>query len=408
MSDNGKHVVWNQFQGSHGVGRRMAFYKANTLGFLVAVACAVSGCSDHRISLSEFLQLQQQMRAPRDLALSPEAAEASAAMLDRQLGPYRVGPSDVLSVTLTGGDSSVVRPPIQARVDSRGEIGLPVVGAIRVANMVLEDVEDAIRAAYVPDVLRDVAIYVELLTPDTTNVLVVGSVTAPGLVPLRRTDRNMLYAIVGAGGVSELASGIITLRRIRRPGENVTLDLQDPVQLKAALALDPLEEGDIVYVQTARPNTIFVGGLVNRPAPQSYPQGAEVTVLQAFASAGGIRTDVVPKEATLIRRLPDGTDAHVKLDLDRLASAQDPNIVLNPGDILWVPETLGTKIHDFLNRNIFIRAGATATYSVTGIEFMNRKELQLSRFGGTSLEDSFDPFGFLNRGSALQSLANQP
>ena len=134
---------------------------------------------------------------------------------------------------------------------------------------------------------------------------------------------------------------------------------------------------------------------MNRPAPQSYPQGAEVTVLQAFASAGGIRTDVVPKEGTLIRRLPEGTDAHVKLDLDRLASAQDPNIVLNPGDILWVPETLGTKIHDFLNRNIFIRAGATATYSVTGVEFMNRKQLQKGRFSSQNLEDQFDPLGFL-------------
>ena len=390
------------------MGRRMAFYKASTLGFLVAVAGAVGGCSDHRISISEFLQLQQQMRAHGKPALSQEAAEASAAMLDRQLGPYRVGPSDVLSVTLTGGDSSVVRPPIQARVDSRGEIELPVVGAIRVANMVLEDVEDAIRAAYVPDVLRDVAIYVELLSPDTSNVLVVGSVTSPGLVPLRRTDRNMLYAIVGAGGVSDLASGIATLRRIRRPGEEVTLDLRDPVQLNAALALDPLEEGDIVYVQAARPNTIFVGGLVNRPAPQSYPQGTELTILQALAAAGGVRTDVIPREGTLIRRLPDGSDVHVKLDLDRLASARDPNIVLIPGDILWVPETLETKIQDFINRNIFLRAGVTATYSVTGIEFMNRRQLQLSRFGGGTLEDSFDPFGFLTRGSALQGLSARP
>ena len=377
------------------MGRRMASYTTGTLGFLVAVVCTVSGCSDHRISLSEFLQLQQQMRPPEHPALSRDAAEASAALLDRQLGPYRVGPSDVLSVTLTGADLSEIRPPIQVRVDGRGEIELPVVGAIRVADMVLEEVEDAVRAAHVPDVLRDVAIYVELVTPDTTNVLVVGSVTAPGLVSLRRTDRNMLYAIVGAGGVSDLASGISTLRRIRRPDENVTLDLRDPVQLNAALALDPLKDGDIVFVHAARPNTVFVGGLVNRPAPQSYPQGAELTVLQALAAAGGLRTDVIPTEGTLIRRLPDGTDAHVKLNLDRLANAQDPNIVLIPGDILWVPETLGTKIHDFINRNVFLRAGATVTYSVTGVEFMNRKQLQKGRFSSQNLEDQFDPLGFL-------------
>lgn len=151
---------------------------------------------------------------------------------------------------------------------------------------------------------------------------------------------------------------------------------------------------------------IFVGGLVNRPAPQAFPQGTQRSILQALAAAGGLRTDVSPREGTLIHRRPDGQDVQVKLNLNRLAKGLDPNITLASGDILWVPDTIGTRIQEWVNRNIFLRAGASVTYNVSGIEFLNRHELQSGR-GGGSLEDSFDPFGFLTRGSLLQSVNTQ-
>jgi len=234
-------------------------------------------------------------------------------------------------------------------------------------------------------------------------------VTQPGLVQLRRTERNMLYALIGAGGVSELASGAATLRRLRDPEAEETYNLTDPAQLQAALALAPLEHGDIIQVHAAPLNTVFVGGLVQRAGPQPYPAGTEVNVLQVLAAAGGLRTDVHPKEGTLVRRMPDGTDAHIKLDLDRLAMGADPNLTLAAGDIVWVPETFETRLADFINRNIFIRAGVSVNYNVSGVEFLNRRSQQSRGLGGGGgLQDTFDPLGFLSRGAALQDLVNRP
>lgn len=368
-------------------------------------ALGVGGCAkpDHRLSLNEFLDVQQAWLAERQEAVEREVTVD----LEQQLGPYKVGPGDVLMVTLAGTDGTGVIASVQTRIDRNGGIDLPIVGAVQVADRELEDVEDAVRQAYVPAVYKEAVCHVQLVTVDTTNVLVVGAVTEPGLVPLRRTERNMLFAIVGAGGISEIASGQATLRRIRNPAEEVTLDLTDPIQLQEALALEPLEHGDILYVHAARPNTVFVGGLVNRPSPQVYPPGTEITVLQALAAAGGLRTDVVPKEGTLIRRMPSGEDLHVKLDLNRLARGDDPNVTLAAGDILWIPDTLETRIQDFLNRNLFLRGGVSVTYSVTGIEFLNRHSLQGGRYGG-GLQDTFDPLGFLGRNTLLQGLAAQP
>jgi len=233
---------------------------------------------------------------------------------------------------------------------------------------------------------------------------VVGAVTTPGLIRLRRTERNLLYAIASAGGLTDMTSGRATLRRIRNPDQPVTLDLTEPAELEAALALAPLENGDIISV-AADPNTVFVGGLVNAPRPQTYPPGAPISVLQALAASGGLRTDVTPTEATLIRHMPDGRDVHVKIDIRRLQTAKDPNIQLAAGDILWVPDTVGTIVQDWINRNIYIRAGASANvnYNVSGIEFLNRRSQQAGRFG-SDLQSQFDPFGFLTQNALLQTI----
>ncbi len=385
----------------------MQYTGGNTpaLGLTAGMVLAVCGCAnDHRMSLQQFLQARESVAAQGVPAeVSGDRVELD---LERHLGPYQVGPSDVLLVTFTRADQIGLFPPVQVRVDRNGEVDLPIVGAVRINGLELEDVEDRIRSAYIPAVVTEGVVHVQLVTPDTTNVLVIGAVAAPGLVQLRRTERNMLFALVAAGGVSSLASGTATVRRIRQPEVVESFNLTDPVQLKASLDIPPLQNGDIVYVGAAEQNAVYVGGLVTRTGPQPYPPGTGPTILQAIAAAGGLRTDVAPREGTLIRRMPDGRDVFVKLDMNRLAMGQDPNIALQGGDILWVPETFGTRVLDFINRNIYMRAGISVNYNVSGVEYMNRASSQ----SGTNqnLQDTFDPFGFLNQNSALQSIQSRP
>jgi len=368
----------------------------------IAALSLAFGCAhEHRISLGEFLESQRAApEVPREIPPAPS--------FEQYLGPYLVGQGDVLQIALSGSDGLGSLGEIRARVDRNGDIQLPIVGPLKVAGMELEDVEDAISGAFSPAVFKEAICHVALASVATTNVLVSGAVLQPGLVPLRRTECDMLHAVVGAGGATELASGQATLHRVRRPGHTVTFNLTDPEELALALALDPIEDGDIIYVHPAQPNTIFVGGLVNRAGPQEYPLGTEVTVLQALAAAHGTRTDVFPKYGTLVRRGPNNKDYHVKLDLERIHTGEDPNIQLAAGDILWVPETFETKVQDFLNRNIFMRAGVSVTYNVTGIEFLNRRRMQSGRYGGSTLQDTFDPLGFLTPNTALQNVSALP
>ena len=326
----------------------------------VLLALCLCGC-DHRITQAEFMKMLQEMPpAPTTQPVAP----SNAAAIDKRLGPYKVGPSDVLTVTVTPADLTAAVPPVRVRVSSGGTVELPMAGKVTVGDMTLEEAEEAVQQAYVPKYHRQASVHVEVVEAAPTRVLVVGAVASPGLQALRRTERNLLFAMAVAGGASESASGVVTLRRLRASRSNAMLNLRNPAELRDALELDPLEDGDIVVVHASKPNTVFVGGLVTASGPQTYPPGSEITILQAIAAAGGLRTDLIPREGTLIRRL-NGRDVHVRLDMNRLATGKDQNLALAAGDILWVPHTIDTRIHDFINNTVYVRTGASATYSAS-------------------------------------------
>ncbi len=361
-----------------------------------------SGCSkDYRVTLEQFMATQKAEQAAATQPASPQLAISKAVNL--AVGTYKIGPSDVLDITMrVKGDGETVNP-LRVRVDRKGRVNLPLVGKVKLSNLEIEDAEDAIQKAYVPDFYKEDIVHIDVVSTKTTKVMVAGAVNVPGLVQLRSTQRNILYAIVRAGGVSPVGLGLVTLRRIKNPSATVTLDLTNPQDMQKALTLPPLDNGDIVMVHAAKPNTIFVGGLVNAPRTQTYPQGTNVTVMQALAASGGLRTDITPTEATLIRRLPTGKDAHVKLDLKAIKTGRAPDIQLAAGDILWVPHTAQTRVQDFINHNFFFRVGVAATYELDGTEDYLHHDVGYG--GNQTLQDTFDPFGSLLRSRAIRNLA---
>lgn len=337
--------------------RRVA---AVVVGLTLTMLC---GCEHPRLSLHEFLQMEP-TAMPADAAVATQPPDFVMQAREIGLGPARIGPDDVLSVTITPGHEQATAAPVRQRVGDQGEIDLPLVGATSVAGLTLSQAERRIKAAYVPSHYRDAMVHVELAEPEVVRVMVIGQVAAPGLVPLRRHERNILLAVDRAGGSTLDASGAVTLRRLNQPDVCQTVNLRCPDELRQSLTLAPLADGDIIYVHPAQPNTVFVGGLVTAGGPQIYPQGTSVTVLQALAAAGGPRPDLFASQATLIRRC-NGKDVHVKLNLDRMARGLDPNFELAAGDILWMPHTAGTRVMEFVNNNLYFRAGMSASYNAT-------------------------------------------
>ena len=131
---------------------------AVAIALVVVLFAWLIGCNDHRISLAEFLALEQEMQHVHASTTQPAISVEDVQDINQQLSPYKVGNGDVLLVTLMTLDAAESRSPIQVRVDRTGTIKLPTAGAILIAGKELEDVEEAIRQAYVPNIYRDILV----------------------------------------------------------------------------------------------------------------------------------------------------------------------------------------------------------------------------------------------------------
>ena len=96
------------------------------------------------ISFDEFLALQNELTPPEP-GPAPTDPETGKARVDTSLGPYQVGPEDVLMVTLSGLDVAVVSP-VSARVHSDGTVRLPLAGEVRVEGKTLEEARALVAA----------------------------------------------------------------------------------------------------------------------------------------------------------------------------------------------------------------------------------------------------------------------
>jgi polysaccharide export outer membrane protein len=101
-----------------------------------------------------------------------------------------------------------------------------------------------------------------------------------------------------------------------------------------------------ISVEDYAPRTVTVDGQVKAPGTISLPVESTLTVYQAIIRAGGF-TDVAKGTAVQVTRiLPDGTKKVFFVDVDSLIKGKgrtrehDDSLLLEPGDIIYVPERL--------------------------------------------------------------------
>ncbi len=103
-----------------------------------------------------------------------------------------------------------------------------------------------------------------------------------------------------------------------------------------------------VTVEDYAPRTVTVDGQVRNPGPVALPVESTLTVYQAIMRAGGF-TDVAKGSAvTVTRVMPDGSKKVFTVNVESLIKGKDRNknkkddntLPLQPGDIIYVPESL--------------------------------------------------------------------
>lgn len=92
-----------------------------------------------------------------------------------------------------------------------------------------------------------------------------------------------------------------------------------------------------IFIKEYNSKKISVFGQVNKPGTFKYEDAMSVT--QAVSMAGGF-TKMAAKDDTNITRIEEGEEKKYPVPVESIAQGQAKNFYLQPGDIVYVPESI--------------------------------------------------------------------
>ena len=92
-----------------------------------------------------------------------------------------------------------------------------------------------------------------------------------------------------------------------------------------------------VLVKEYNSKKVFVFGEVQKPGTFLFEDG--MSVVQAITLAGGFSRNASQNSTSVTRRV-NGQEVKVKVSVQDIALGKAPNFTLEPGDIVYVPESL--------------------------------------------------------------------
>jgi len=198
---------------------------------------------------------------------------------------YLIGVGDQIDLKLWGAYPFLAR----LEVDAQGNIFVPQVGPIAVANVrnaaLNELVTGAVRRVY----REDVGVYATLAAAQTVKVFVSGNVQRPGLYAASASD-SLLHFLDRAGGVDLRAGSFLDVRVLRGDKLLRTVNLYDFL-LQGRLPLLQLHDGDTIFVGPIR-STAEVSGLVAQPAQYEFKESMGLRELLQIAGISEQATHV--------------------------------------------------------------------------------------------------------------------
>jgi len=270
---------------------------------------------------------------------------ASGPSVDNQgIRNYLLGPGDVLDVRVFG------QPDLNSmvEVDSDGNVSsLPFLEAPIPARCRTEkDVQASIAAAYAK-YLKNPQISVRITERKSRQpATVFGAVRMPTRIQMQRKVRlNEMMA--ASGGFTERASGTIQILHTEpvmcpEPGEEAAAAPIDGTKIPleiikiSELRANPfIRPGDYILVTEAEP--VYITGSVQ--SPQGIYIRDQLTISRALAMVGGIRKEAKASDIRIYRQKPNSAEHETLIvDLTAIKKKQKPDVMLQPYDIIEVPE----------------------------------------------------------------------
>ena len=144
----------------------------------------------------------------------------------------------------------------------------------------------------------------------------------------REPDLAGIYRVGRDGNIDFPLIGKVSTKG--KDAETVAADI------RARLADGFLKNPQVtVFVREQRSQKVHVTGFVKNPG--SFPYEAGMTVIQAITAAGGF-TQLASTNGVKVTRAE--VEEPYKIPVDSIRRGESPNFLLQPGDIVYVPEAI--------------------------------------------------------------------
>lgn len=235
-----------------------------------------------------------------------------------------------------------------ARIEKDGKLYLPLIGGIYAKGLTIEQLKNKLTEAYTA-YIKNPIINVEVKEYASRLVLLFGSVTKPGIYPVKEgTDLVTALAMAGWRALRSNLSSIYLLRN----GHSTIVNLADYLRTGNRYNDPILKNKDVIYVPSAKEQNVLVLGQVNKPAliPLST---APVSIVKAIVLAGGFKLGALRNDVKVIR----GGLIHPSIytvNLYDILHGKKPNspqgLELYAGDIVFIPRNAITSWNDILKQ----------------------------------------------------------
>jgi len=262
---------------------------------------------------------------------------------------YVLGPQDLITIIVTDLPDDFTDKTF--RVDMSGDLTIPYAGRIHAAGLSTQALEQALRAA-ISKIIKDPDVTVGVAEFHSQPVSVLGEVNTAGEYQVQG-QKKLLEAVSLAGGFTEDVGNTLTITRQIQWGRIPLPNAHDDptgqysiasVSVKSILHSASPEQniqvmpGDVISV--SRAEIVYAVGSVTKPG--GFPMGQDETLsaLQVVSLAEGLVSTAAAQSAKIIR-LDPATKTRVELpvNLKQLLEGRSADVPLQPGDILFVPNS---------------------------------------------------------------------
>lgn len=264
---------------------------------------------------------------------------------------YLIGHRDILALTIFAGGEK--QQDIDLAVSEQGMVNIPFIGAVKVIDLTISQLEEIITDSLGKDYFVEPEITIHIKEYHSLQYYISGAVKQPGLYETS-AESSLLELIARAGGVLPERGNVAYILRASAEDMAKMERIEDflskePVRVDLKSLLDKgdmnhnllLKSGDVVYIPLKEAlnqgeSKIYVEGEVKKPGVYDYQPG--ITALKACIISGGFGQFAAPNRAKIIRNTKDGLKI-IRIDLTRVKEGKISDIELEPGDRIHVPET---------------------------------------------------------------------